>query len=144
MKSLLFPKESRWHFTCFIHVYPHPDCPNDQQPGRRRKRKSMSAARDDNQSSTFIYTNFYHLYLKSKAGSQSQNESGLAKGMVLKTRSITETPSVAEVRVISPEQLEQLQHWTHSSLNSNYRALRDSRKKLKYLMGEIEEILKRD
>ena len=102
----------------------------------------MSAVRDENTNSTFIYTNFYNLYLKSKAESVSKTD--LAKGMVLKTRAITETPSVAEVRVISNEQLEQLDHWTHSSLNSNYRALRESRKKLKYLMSEIEEILKRD
>lgn len=101
----------------------------------------MSAAKDQSQATTFIYTNFYNLYRKSKIESQSGKE--VAKGLVLKSHSLTATPAVAEVRVISPQQMEQLSHWTHSSINSNYRSLRESRKRLKFLMTEIDEILKK-
>ncbi len=101
---------------------------------------SMPAVRDENMNSTFIYTNFYELYLKSKASKVSGSEP--AKGMILKTRAITENPVSSEKTIFSTEQKEQLHQWTHSSLNSNYRTLRNSRKKLKFLMSEIEELLK--
>ncbi len=101
----------------------------------------MSAMRDSAQGTTFIYTNFYNLYRKTKLEAESQKE--LAKGLVLKSHSITENPSVAEVRVVSPEQMEQLSHWSHSNVNSNFRSLRESRKRLNFLMSEIDEILKK-
>ena len=101
----------------------------------------MSAVKDSAQATTFIYTNFYNLYRQSKMASQQKQE--VAKGMVLKSHAITQNPSVAEVKVVSQHQLEQLNHWTHSSVNSNYRALRESRKRLNFLMTEIDEILKK-
>lgn len=101
----------------------------------------MSAVKDSAQASTFIYTNFYNLYRKSKLDSASKKE--LASGMILKSHSITQNPAVAEVRVVSPEQMSHLSHWSHSSVNSNYRALRESRKRLNFLMTEIDEILKK-
>jgi len=101
----------------------------------------MSAVRDSAQATTFIYTNFYNLYRKSKMEAVSKQE--LAKGLVLKSHSITENPTVAEVKVVSQLQMEQLSHWSHSSINSNFRSLRESRKRLNFLMTEIDEILKK-
>ena len=101
----------------------------------------MSAVRDSAQATTFIYTNFYNLYRKSKFEAVANQE--LAKGMVLSSHSITANPTVSEVRVVSPEQMEQLSHWSHSSINSNFRSLRESRKRLNFLMSEINEILKK-
>ncbi len=100
----------------------------------------MPAMKDENMNSTFIYTNFYGLYLKSKLSGMTSSEP--AKAMVLKSRSLTQNPVNPVRTILSSEQQEQLNQWTHSSLNSNYRALRDSRKKLKFLMSEIEELLK--
>jgi len=102
---------------------------------------NMSAVKDSAQATTFIYTNFYNLYRKSKIESQSSQE--VAKGLVLKSHSVTQNPTVAEVKVVSAHQMEQLSHWSHSSVNSNYRSLRESRKRLNFLMTEIDEILKK-
>ena len=101
----------------------------------------MSAVRDSAQATTFIYTNFYNLYRNTKLAAESKNE--LAKGLVLKSHSITENPTVAEVKVVSPQQMEQLSHWSHSNINSSFRSLRESRKRLNFLMTEIDEILKK-
>jgi hypothetical protein len=100
----------------------------------------MSAVKDSAQGTTFIYTNFYHLYQKSKLESEKQKP--LAKGLVLKSNSLTAHPSVSEVRVVSPEQLETLSQWSHGGIQSSYRSLRNARKRLKFLMGEIDELLK--
>ena len=100
----------------------------------------MSAVKDQSQQqSTFVYTNFYNLYQKSKLDSQSKNE--LATGLLLKSRIHTATPESIEVRVISEEQQQELKNWTTLSLRSNYRSLKESRKKLNYLLTELEEIL---
>ena len=99
----------------------------------------MSAVRDSAQATTFIYTNFYNLYRKSKLQEEAKKE--LSKGLVLSSHSITQNPTVAEVRVVSPEQMEQISHWSHSSINSNFLSLRESRKRLNFLMTEINEIL---
>ena len=101
----------------------------------------MSAARDQAQATTFIYTNFYSLYRKSKFEAQPTQE--LAKGLVLKSHSVTQNPSVAEVRLVSAQQMEQLSHWSHSNVSSSFRSLRESRKRLNFLMTEIDEILKK-
>jgi hypothetical protein len=99
----------------------------------------MSAVKDQNQSTTFIYTNFYNLYRKSKLESLSKEE--LAKGLILKSRAHTEAPSIGQARVITTEQQQHLQDWTRHSLNSSFRSLRESRKRLQFLMTEIDEIL---
>lgn len=100
----------------------------------------MSATRDQSQAPTFHYQNFYDLYRKSKMDAFAGEE--LAKGVLLKSRSHTEMPTAA-VRVISPEQQQSLHHWTHSSLRSNVRTLSESRKKLKYLLAEVQEVLEK-
>jgi len=109
----------------------------------------MSAVKDPAQATTFIYSNFYQLYRKSKLEAQDHHET--VKGLVLKTHSITKNPgfttlptaSVAEVRVISPHQMEQLSHWSHAGMSSHLRSLNESRKRLKYLMAEIDDLLKK-
>lgn len=93
----------------------------------------MPAVRDQQQATKFIYTNFYELYRKSKLEAEAGRE--LAKGFVLHT-------SAAEVRVVSPEQVEGLQQWSHHKVSHSLRSLRESRKRLKFLMTEIDDILK--
>jgi hypothetical protein len=99
----------------------------------------MSAVKDQSQHGTFLYTNFYNLYQKSKLDSHAKNE--LATGVLLKSRMHTAMPESVEARVISEEQQQDLKKWTTLSMRSNYRTLNESRKKLKYLLNELEEIL---
>jgi hypothetical protein len=105
----------------------------------------MSAVRDSSQASTFIYTNFYNLYRKSKIQAEANKE--VVKGLVLKSHSVTEhpafNPTVSEVRVVSPQQMEQLSHWSHSKMSTHLRSLNESRKRLKFLMAEVDDILKK-
>lgn len=106
----------------------------------------MSAFKDSQQNITFVYSNFYHLYRKGKLQAEAQKE--LAKGLVLKSHSVTETPSVAEVRVVNSRQSEEIQRWSTQSsskkdMASNLRSLRDARKRLNFLMSELDELLKR-
>ena len=99
----------------------------------------MSAVKDQSQHGTFLYTNFYNLYQKSKLESQSKNE--LTTGVLLKSRIHTAMPVSVEARVISEEQQQNLKNWATLSMRSNYRTLNESRKKLKYLLNELEEVL---
>jgi hypothetical protein len=68
---------------------------------------------------------------------------------VLKTNSIIDTPSIAEVKVVSSRQTEDIKRWAQfdgqakSDLASQVRALRDARKRLSFLLSEIDQILKR-
>jgi len=105
----------------------------------------MSAVKDPQQATTFIYTNFYNLYRKSKIEAEANKE--VVKGLVLKSHSVTQhptfNPSVAEVRVVSSHQMEQLSHWSHSNMSTHLRSLNESRKRLKFLMAEIDDLLKR-
>jgi hypothetical protein len=108
----------------------------------------MSAAKDPNQNTTFIYSNFYHLYRKGKLANQAKEE--LARGVVLKSNSIIETPKPAEVHVVSSHQTEALSAWTHAETHSAKKelaehllTLRDARKKLSFMMQEIDELLRR-
>ena len=102
----------------------------------------MSAMKDSNQAPTFIYTNFYNLYRKSKFESDTQPE--LLTGVVLTTAHTQSfAPTVAEVRVVSHHQMEQLSQWSHSNLSSHFRSLNESRKRLKFLTSEIDDILKK-
>lgn len=108
----------------------------------------MSATRDHSQNTKFVFSNFYHLYLK---GKHSETVAApLVKGLVLKTHSVVETPSLAEVRVVSSHQHEELKGWSQNNLKqerksvaAHLRSLRDSRKRLSFLMQEVDEILKR-
>jgi hypothetical protein len=111
----------------------------------------MSATRDAEQHTKFIFSNFYHLYLQSKAA-KAGAPADLASGIVLRTRSVTETPAPAQVHVVSSHGNESLKKWVNSSeqksgresLASQIHSLRTARKRLNFLMEEIDEILKRD
>ena len=99
----------------------------------------MSATRDSSQNSTFIYSNLYELYLKEK--SREGEATGLTKGLVLKT---------SEPRAVSKEESEAIQNWaSHGSepgkknLASHLLELRDARKRLSFLISEMDELLKR-
>ena len=110
----------------------------------------MSATRDTEQNTKFIFSNFYHLYLQSKAA-KTGTPSDPATGIVLRTRSLTETPAPAQVHVVSSHGNESLKKWVNSevasgrdSLALQIQNLRTARKRLSYLMQEIDEILKRE
>ena len=93
----------------------------------------MSATRDTSQSTTFIYSNFYSLYRKSKSDE-------LAKGLVLKSHA-------PEVHIASGES-ETFQSWSKggskNAMAEHLRTLRDAKKRLSFLMAELDELLKRE
>ncbi len=106
----------------------------------------MSAAKDPSQNSLFIYSNFYHLYLKGKSVTKPE----AAKGVVLKTARAEEFPAPAEVRVVSPAESESFSGWTsgeagpaRNEIAQQLLTLRQARKRLSFMMQEIDEILKR-
>lgn len=109
----------------------------------------MSAVKDPNQKTTFIYSNFYHIYRKGKVASDVQKMNESAKGVVLKSSSPA-LPQPAEVRVVNHEESEGLKAWTSSevhdgkkSMAEQLNSLRDASKRLKFLMTEVDEILKK-
>jgi hypothetical protein len=96
----------------------------------------MSAVRDQNQNTTFIFSNFYHIYRKSKLEAQLKNE--LAKGVVLKSSELSTAKEVEEFSI-----------WSHGEtqagkreMASHLRSLREARKRLHYMMQELDSILK--
>lgn len=102
----------------------------------------MSAVRDNSQNTTFIFKNFYHLYRQGKLQEQKKNE--LATGVVLKSRSVCETPVIST----APSK-EEISAWTHTEVAdgkkevaNHLRSLREARKRLQFLMSEIDTILK--
>lgn len=108
----------------------------------------MSATRDHSQNTKFVFSNFYHLYLKGKVNESAADS--LAKGIVLKASNKIEIPTLAEVRVVSSQQFDELKSWSQNNLKqerkntaTHLRNLRDSRKRLSYLMQEVDDILKR-
>ena len=108
----------------------------------------MSATRDQSQNTKFVFSNFYHLYLKGKMAESVT--APIVKGLVLKAKVIVETPAMAEVRVVTSHQHEELKSWSENNLNQerksvagHLRGLRDARKRLSFLMQEVDDILKR-
>jgi hypothetical protein len=106
----------------------------------------MSAAKDSSQPSFFIYSNFPHLALKGKSIAQPE----LTKGMVLKSARAEALPAPAEVRVVSQAETEAFAGWTsgeagsaRSGVAQQLLTLRQARKRLSFMMQEIDEILKR-
>ncbi len=106
----------------------------------------MSAAKDPSHNSLFIYSNFYHLYLKGKSVAKPE----AAKGMVLKAARAEDLPAPAEVRVVSQAETEAFSGWTsgeagpaRNEIAQQLLTLRQARKRLSYMMQEIDEILKR-
>ena len=100
----------------------------------------MSASRDHSQSSAFLYSSFYELYLKAK---YSENlRSGLAKGVVLKR---------AEVKTISREDADSIHEWmmfgnqeVRKHINPHLNTLQEAGKRLSFMVHELDELLKRD
>jgi hypothetical protein len=106
----------------------------------------MSAAKDPTQNSLFIYSNFYHLYLKGKSVAKPE----AAKGVVLKSARAEDLPAPAEVRVVTQAETEAFTGWTSGQAGSarneiaqQLLTLRQARKRLSFMMQEIDEILKR-
>lgn len=99
----------------------------------------MSASRDpQNQIEVLedqkLYTNFYEHYRN------------LSQGMVLKTKPIS-----VQVQNIAPSFVQDLNKWImdehhqgKQSLSHQLNSLRNSSRRLKYLLSEMDELLKRD
>lgn len=97
----------------------------------------MSASRDTKQaaSASFISSNFYEHY-KNLAH---------AKGIILKS----EVPSIGQVKIVTPEHQRDLNEWAEHSkeigkrgISQSLLELRESRKRLMYLVSELNEIVK--
>ncbi len=108
----------------------------------------MSAIKDPSQNTTFIFSNFYHLYRKGKIASQPKAD--LVKGVVLKPAVVQNIEKEVEVKVSAPAQSEEIANWSHFEMESakrqvahHLRSLRESKRRLSFLMQEIDEILKR-
>jgi hypothetical protein len=111
----------------------------------------MSATRDTSSQTKFVFSNFYHLYLQSKAAKASEDAEHLAKGLVIRASRMTGTPTPAQVQVVSSHHQESIKTWANpeitkgrNSMAEQMNTLRTARKRLNYLMEEIDEILKRE
>ena len=105
----------------------------------------MSAERDSQLGLTFNFTNFYYLYRQEK----------LAKGIVLKAEALSSIdhsalPQAATVHVISEAHTQEMKSWTHLEQNqgkkdlvNQIRTLRQARKRLHFLMNEVDQVLKK-
>ncbi len=101
----------------------------------------MSATRDSSQNATFVFSNFYQLYQKEK--SKFRDESSPIKGVVL-------APKV-EAAAVSPSDQESYREWATNevqagkkSLAADLLELRNARKKLTFLIQEMDDLLKRE
>jgi hypothetical protein len=99
----------------------------------------MSASRDHTQNATFIFSSFYGLYQKAKT--QSANPSDLTKGVVLKT---------SDIQTVSQDDQAAFSSWARNetstgkkNLASHLLELRQARKKLSFMIQEMDELLKR-
>ncbi len=98
----------------------------------------MSASHDPKQPSTFIYPSFYELYRK-ESGSPGD---GLLTGKVLRTN---------DPRWVSPSENQQLTEWSMNetgnspkkSMAKTLNDLRQARKKLNFMIAEMDELIKR-
>jgi len=101
--------------------------------------KAMSASHDPKQPSTFIYSSLYELYQRSQT---TPSTSSLLTGQVLKTN---------DPRWIAPSESKQLTCWSeNASMNESKKSmaktlndLRQARKKLNFMIAEMDELIKR-
>jgi hypothetical protein len=101
----------------------------------------MSASRDSSQKAAFVFSNFYHLYQKENTKPKAESEP--LKGVVLSGK--------ADLTVVSPHDQENYKKWIagevregKKGLASDLLELRKARKKLSFLIQEIDDLLKRD
>jgi hypothetical protein len=101
----------------------------------------MSATRDSARNATFVFSNFYHLYQKEK--SRSGTPSSPITGIVLAQR--------AEATVVLPTDQESYQSWARNEVKAGKKSLaaellelRNARKRLSFLIQEMDELLKRE
>ena len=107
----------------------------------------MSATKDQNAALTFNYSNFYHLYRNGKLQQEQ-----IAKGMVLKANGLTQNPLQVEVRISTVSNTEALTSWSQcktenhpkNELANSIKSLREARKRLTFLMSELDDLLKRE
>ena len=114
----------------------------------------MSAERDSQRGSTFIYSNLYQIYRQGKLDEMKRqalqaHEEPLTKGLVLKTGETAPAMSEAPQELTS-ENEESLKQWMRGNsehtktLSSDLRQLKDARKRLLFLMGELDQLLQRE
>ncbi len=107
----------------------------------------MSAVRDQSQNTKFVFANFYHLYLQGKLAKTAQDD--IAKGVVLKTNPVSSVPQMAEVKVVTNPSSEDMKNFAmardsgRKDLSKSLKGLQDARKRLAFLMQEVDDILKR-
>jgi hypothetical protein len=103
----------------------------------------MSAERDQQQGTKFIYSNFYQLYRQGKLQAETAKED-LIKGKVLRAHT-TEAPIPAEVQVIHSKTSADWSKWAspRSDVRDHLKQLREIRQRLKFLSDELDEVLKR-
>jgi len=99
----------------------------------------MSATRDTSETTQIIFSRFHELYRNQKAEAP---RSSPALGLVLKSGC---------VRSVSPEEVKALGSWSRAediehgkkSLAARLSELRSTRKRLSFLMTELDELLKK-
>ena len=99
----------------------------------------MSATRDQNQATTFIYSSFYDLYRNQKG---LKADHSVTSGVLLKTGSVRTVSAEDSKAIGSWSRAEDLHHGK-KSLAVQLSELRQARKRLSFLMNEMDELLKK-
>lgn len=116
----------------------------------------MSATRDKNQKITFVYSNLYSIYRKglekAREGAAADSPLGLIKGSVIKTEQLSSPTSVrvtpytaAELmgkRISKPAALKESERAPFQSLKQNLSQLNDLQARLRFMLQELEELVK--
>jgi hypothetical protein len=99
----------------------------------------MSATRDQNQATTFIYSNFYELYRNQKG---LKTETSVTSGVLLKAGTVRSVTAEDAKALGSWSRAEDLHHGK-KSLAQQLAELRQARKRLSFLLNEMDELLKK-
>ncbi len=110
----------------------------------------MAAERDNQQGITFIYSNLYQVYRQGKLDAQVKQENAQVTGESTHLKGVVLKHSETEnhVQQINPDQLGGLKKWLRSnsesskSLSNDMKALKDARKRLVFLLNDLETLLK--
>lgn len=117
----------------------------------------MSASHDSSHKITFVYSNFYDLYRKGlDAAQQAPDASPFAGNPVLKTENLKSTvadisPAVSGNNAIKlrlkdsqplPRPALNTQHEALKGLKRNLESLNDLHSRLRFMLGELEELVK--
>ena len=99
----------------------------------------MSASRDQSQTAPFIISHFYELYREKNA---ARNEGSPASGLVLKSGCVRSVSAEESKAIGSWSRAEDIHHGK-KSLATQLSELRSARKRLSFLIQEVDELLKK-